>query len=441
VFVDGYWDYPLADRGVLFAPVYIPPAVYAAPAFVYTPTYVVQESCLFGALFCRRGFGAYYFGDYFAPTYASIGFTAWCGNVGISIGVGHGWYDPLFSYYRCGFRSDPFWGGGGIHNLYAGRYRGDYIRPPHTLVQQNTVINNITKNTTVNNVNVNNVTMVNSINNVARSGRRNLQPVSDPARREFQQAAATTREVAARRATTEAGLAARPGAGTRTAAPRVATLDLPQARVTPKTVGPKTGGAKIDPVAGGPPPRPTPTQIAPPAPKAAAIGRTSPGAALGTPRLDPATSGNPVPRTNPKPPVAPKGTGGIPDVGSRVPVEPKSVPRAPLPKATLPKTDSQPRINPAVPPKVAPKADVPAPRSFNPPALKPPAPPPPVSIPKPPSLPTAPRSLPPQARPRQSVSPPAAVPHTAPRLGPAAAPPVHRPAAPAKPAPVPKKGK
>jgi len=28
VFVDGYWDYPLADRGVLFAPVQIPPAVF-----------------------------------------------------------------------------------------------------------------------------------------------------------------------------------------------------------------------------------------------------------------------------------------------------------------------------------------------------------------------------------------------------------------------------
>src|SRR4051812_5164203 len=40
VFLDGYWDYPLANRGVLFAPVYIPPAIYAAPAYVYTPTVV-----------------------------------------------------------------------------------------------------------------------------------------------------------------------------------------------------------------------------------------------------------------------------------------------------------------------------------------------------------------------------------------------------------------
>ena len=37
IFIDGYWDYPLAERGVLFAPAYIPPVVYTAPAFVYTP--------------------------------------------------------------------------------------------------------------------------------------------------------------------------------------------------------------------------------------------------------------------------------------------------------------------------------------------------------------------------------------------------------------------
>ena len=37
-------------------------------------SYVVREDCLFGAFFCRRGYGSYYFGDYFAPAYASLGF-------------------------------------------------------------------------------------------------------------------------------------------------------------------------------------------------------------------------------------------------------------------------------------------------------------------------------------------------------------------------------
>jgi hypothetical protein len=441
VFIDGYWDFPLADRGILFAPVFIPPAVFSAPTFVFTPTFVVQENCLFGALFCRRGFGAYYFGDFFAPTFASLGFTAWCGNVGVSIGLGFGrWHDPLFSYYRCGFRSDPFWGRG-IFDLYAGRYRGDFIRPPHTLVQQNTVINNITKNTTINNVNINNVNMVSSLNNVARTGRRNLQPVSDPARRQFAQSAQTVRDTAARRATTEAQLAARPGAGTRTAAPRTATLDVSR----PATVGPKSGTPKVD-AATLAPPRPAPTRVAPAAPRGA-NGTGLPTAGLPTPKFDSsAGAGTVAPRNNTKPPIVPpSGTGLKPPIagaGTRLPVEPKTAPRT-----TLPKVDGLPRT-PTIPPKVDLPRTVPtapkvnpnvtrpmAPQSFAQPSLKPPAPRPPVTVPKPPSLPTAPRNFAPPA-PRRST-PPVAVPRAsaAPRLGPAAQAP--RPAA--RPAPPPKK--
>ena len=53
VFVDGYWDYPLRQRGVLFTPVYFTGAVYTRPAFVYRPSYVVYDDALTGALFVR----------------------------------------------------------------------------------------------------------------------------------------------------------------------------------------------------------------------------------------------------------------------------------------------------------------------------------------------------------------------------------------------------
>src|SRR4051812_15419016 len=39
VFIDGYWDYPLARRGVLFTPVYFSRTVLVQPGFVYTPAY------------------------------------------------------------------------------------------------------------------------------------------------------------------------------------------------------------------------------------------------------------------------------------------------------------------------------------------------------------------------------------------------------------------
>src|SRR5207302_2601832 len=48
VFVEGYWDYPLETRGVLFAPAYISPAVYVQRDFVYRPSYVIYDTALFG---------------------------------------------------------------------------------------------------------------------------------------------------------------------------------------------------------------------------------------------------------------------------------------------------------------------------------------------------------------------------------------------------------
>ena len=485
VFIDGYWDYPLADRGVLFAPVYIPPAVYTAPDYVYTPSYVVQETALFGAFFCRRGFGSYYFGDYFAPSYASLGFTAWCGNFGLSIGIGRGWYDPLFSYYRCGFRADPYWGGGGIHNLYAGRYRGDYLRPPVNLVQQNTVINNITQNTNITNVNTNNVTMVNSLNNVVRAGRRPFETVGDADRRQIAGRAQGVREVGARRGALEADLASRPGAGGRTAPVRTGALDVPPPLAAPKSGGPKGSGAgaKLSPpTASPPPPRPAPSRVGGPLPKATLPGRTDPPAGAVNPKLNPTPgpgSGAASPRPNLKPPVAPKG--GVaprPDVTPRPPmVEPKSpLPKAPMPKADLPRpgpgsvpkagpaTPSRPapvvpkanpvvpkanpgapRPSPSAPPVTRPQPNLPAARPVVPQAAKPAAPRPPVSVPKPPSMPAAPRAAPRPAAPPRAFNPPAAAPRpaprpAAPRLGPASGA-GGRPAVPARPAPGPRKGK
>ena len=248
VFVDGYWDYPLASRGVLFAPAYIPPAVYTVPNYVYTPTVVVREECLYGAFFARRGFGCYYFGDYFAPRYAGLGFTAWNGYVSASVSIGGGWCDPLFSYYRCGYRNDPFWGGG-IGNLYAGRFRGDYARPPINLVQQNTVINNITNNTTIvnKNVNVNNVQMLTSIRNQDRVGNMNLRRVSDSVVRSDAAAARDIRATAARRVEQESRLSAATRPGGRPQGPQRATLEVPQRPTVAARPGVERPGAASRP--------------------------------------------------------------------------------------------------------------------------------------------------------------------------------------------------
>ena len=38
LFVDGYWDRPLMQRGMMFAPVYFQQPLYRQPNYVYTPT-------------------------------------------------------------------------------------------------------------------------------------------------------------------------------------------------------------------------------------------------------------------------------------------------------------------------------------------------------------------------------------------------------------------
>src|SRR5262245_38977465 len=121
VYVGGYWDYTLAARGVLYAPVYFDRRVVVRPAFVYTPTYVVSEPCMVGALFVRRGWGCYYFGDYFEARYVNTGYVAWCAPaIGVTVVVGRGYhYDPLWSHYSVTYRSEPVWQTN-VTNIYVG---------------------------------------------------------------------------------------------------------------------------------------------------------------------------------------------------------------------------------------------------------------------------------------------------------------------------------
>jgi hypothetical protein len=412
VFIDGYWDYPLASRGMLFAPAYIPPVIYSQPAYVYTPTVIVREDCLYGAFFHRRGYGGYYFGDYFAPSYAGLGFTFWSGHVSASISIG-GWRDPLFSYYRCGYRSDPFWRTG-VYDLCAGRYRGDYMRPPTTLIQQNTVINNITNIKNSNNVNVNNVTMLTSLNQAGNGGRR-LQAVSEIERRNQQTQANLTRDAGNRRGTVESELASRPGAGGRTGAPRQATLEVPtrpalKDGVTPK--GPSVagkGGTGLQPPTAPAGPRPTP------------LGKKDPAVVGGGngPRPNPGIVGGTEPKGNLKPPVVTKpgptvrpGDPAVkPDVGATPPVERLNPPTV----KPVPKTGG-PAANPG--PITRPPAASPPSKSVAPPTVKPPVRLPPTTTPKPPA------ALP-QVQ-REQVAPPRTAPASPPAARPA--PPASRPA-------------
>jgi hypothetical protein len=130
VFVDGYWDYDLENRGLLFAPVVIDPQFIGQIDWTYTPTFVVHDVCLLEALFVRRDCGCYFYGDYFDAGYTQLGYTSL-----VDYRVGKYGVDPLYGYYRWSHRNDRNWERR-LQTLYTYRSEGKVLRPPHTLALQ-----------------------------------------------------------------------------------------------------------------------------------------------------------------------------------------------------------------------------------------------------------------------------------------------------------------
>jgi hypothetical protein len=368
IYVEGYWDYPLATRGVLYAPIGYTAAVYTVPGYVYTPTYVVSDQCMMGAMFVRRGWGCYYFGDYYGPQYVGGGYTAWCGTVGagggfvVGFGVGPRWgYDPLWSYYSVAYRESPGWTVG-MGNLYVGRFNGTVAPPPVSLTQQTIVINKVT-NVSVTNVN-NSYTVVNrsiTVNNVNVSGlvmvaptrivndmhpEMKIAPLPPQGRQQEMAAARQLRQVASQRMQHENAVV-RQGGGIpkNAAAVHSMKLDVPKASIARAQAHESSRDAtKV------PPPSPHTTAAAAHAttpaghPNTATPGAhpntaTAPGAA--GPRVEPKVDHTTVPM--------------VPGKGPTTPVFDPKNPNTVPPKN--PNTVPPKNPNPAPPPKTPPMHD------------------------------------------------------------------------------------
>lgn len=127
VFVPGRWDYPLAQRGLLFAPVAIDAAAAARAAFRFTPQVVVNAATLTDNLFVRPGYLHYYFGDYYDAKYAKVGFQPWYAYHDSGAG-----FVPAYVYARWLYgRDNPNWDAD-MRAGYAVRFKDVNARPPHT---------------------------------------------------------------------------------------------------------------------------------------------------------------------------------------------------------------------------------------------------------------------------------------------------------------------
>ena len=133
IFVEGFWDYPVARRGILFAPVYYQSRGYARRGYSYSPRIAINLSLFLDNLFLRPSYHHYYFGDYYGSRYEQDGFYA-----SISFHSSRQGFDPFYSHNRWEHRSDRDW-----ENHYRASYqdRRDHeaARPPRTWSAQLTL--------------------------------------------------------------------------------------------------------------------------------------------------------------------------------------------------------------------------------------------------------------------------------------------------------------
>ena len=132
VYVPGYWDYPLARRGLAFSPVY-----FAGPVVVYRPAVCLDVGALSISLFARPSYGHYYYGDYYDDRYVAWGIHPWFYYNSPRFG-----FDPLYGYYRwyhIEHLGERQWDDHlrGWHEYYRGH---PDMRPPHTLAAERAML-------------------------------------------------------------------------------------------------------------------------------------------------------------------------------------------------------------------------------------------------------------------------------------------------------------
>jgi hypothetical protein len=219
LFVAGYWDLPVANRGLMFAPVYYPQPVYAQPGFVFTPSISIVGSAVTANLFVSAGTNQYLFGDFYAQNFVSVGITPW---FSFSFATGRPlFYDPLFSYYAViNVRQNPGWIAQ-VRREYVLRRDNIAMRPPHTYIEQTRLIER-------------NVTIDRSIgmplNRLAAERGMRLERVSEAERQRVRQQVAQVHQLREQRAQQEReGARARLAGGAAASRPR--PMNLPHSPI------------------------------------------------------------------------------------------------------------------------------------------------------------------------------------------------------------------
>jgi hypothetical protein len=102
VYNSGYWDYPLEDRGLCFAPVYFNDSWWDNGGGYYSPYWFLGHRHLLSALFFGSRWGWFFFGNWWGHHGWGRGFYPW-------YGWGRGGYNGLHGYYAWANRGNANW--------------------------------------------------------------------------------------------------------------------------------------------------------------------------------------------------------------------------------------------------------------------------------------------------------------------------------------------
>ncbi len=201
VYVDGYYDYSVPRRGVVFAPVYFDGGLRSQSGFSYTPSTVINPGMFLSHLFLRPSYGHYYFGDYYGSNYANAGYSPW-----FSYQSSHQGYDPIYANQRWRHRDERGWDRR-TQATFENLRDHENARPPHNWAAQRELAgstNALTKRSAA---------VAASLDELAKrkDGQLRFQPVDPTERQKFSQRREDYRKYLQQRQQLEASAAGTPG--------------------------------------------------------------------------------------------------------------------------------------------------------------------------------------------------------------------------------------
>jgi hypothetical protein len=204
VFVDGYYDYSVPRRGVVFAPVYFDQSLRTRRGFSYSPTTVINPGVFSSHLFLRPGYGHYYFGDYYGTSYANTGFSPF-----YSFQSSRRGYDPIYASQRWQNRRDRGWEQRAQAH-YRNLHDNENARPPRNWAAQRELVGNRDGSDRPNRMNAAVVEPLDEFNR-RQDNQVRFQPVDPTERQQFGQRGQEYRKYLQQRQQLEANAAATAG--------------------------------------------------------------------------------------------------------------------------------------------------------------------------------------------------------------------------------------